>query len=66
MNKKLNDGILMPFEDIPPEKVIQAVPVISAINVVKANAKASGYTFRVPKESPVTLRMHRLHWKVEF
>ncbi|MFW5499426.1 MULTISPECIES: methyl-accepting chemotaxis protein [unclassified Maridesulfovibrio] len=52
MNKKLNDGILMPFEDIPPEKVIQAVPVISAINVVKANAKASGYTFRVPKESP--------------
>ncbi|GKT33342.1 methyl-accepting chemotaxis protein, partial [Aduncisulcus paluster] len=34
MNHKLNEGILMPFDKIPPEKVLEAVPVISAINVV--------------------------------
>ena len=46
-------GLLKPLDQIPRDKVVQAIPVIAAINVVKANAaEAVGYDFRVPKESP--------------
>lgn len=52
MSEKLNAGIVKPLDEIPADKVLDAVPVISAIKMVMSNAKASGYTFRVPKESP--------------
>ncbi len=52
MSKKLADGIIKPFEEIPNDKIMDAVPVISAISLVMKNAAASGYTFRVPKVSP--------------
>ncbi len=52
MNQKLKNGILMPFEDIPADKILDAVPVISAINIAMTNSESSEYTFRVPKESP--------------
>jgi methyl-accepting chemotaxis protein len=52
MSKKLELGVIKPFEQIPKENLIEAVPVIAAINVAKQNAGKLGYEFRVPKEYP--------------
>ncbi|MBM9511969.1 methyl-accepting chemotaxis protein [Desulfogranum marinum] len=52
MSKKLDMGVIKPFAEIPPNKVIQAVPVVTAIQAAAVNAEKSGYTFRVPKVSP--------------
>ncbi|GAB7081703.1 methyl-accepting chemotaxis protein [Megalodesulfovibrio paquesii] len=52
MGRKLEAGIIAPFESIPRDKLIQAVPVITAINMARENAAAGGYQFRVPKISP--------------
>jgi len=52
MSKKLELGIIRPFEQIPKENLIEAVPVISAINMAQMNASKLGYQFRVPKEQP--------------
>jgi methyl-accepting chemotaxis protein len=52
MSKKLDMGIIRPFDQIPKDKLIEAVPVITAINAAKQNAEKLGYQFRVPKEYP--------------
>jgi methyl-accepting chemotaxis protein len=52
MSQKLELGLLKPFEDIPPEKIMEAVPVITAINMARINADKAGYDFRAPKVSP--------------
>lgn len=52
MSDKINSGIIKPFDQIPDEEVINAVPVITAIKMAMINAKKAGYEFRVPKESP--------------
>ncbi|WP_269891308.1 methyl-accepting chemotaxis protein [Desulfovibrio subterraneus] len=52
MSKKLEMHLIKPFAEIPPDKVVEAVPVITAINMAKVNAKEAGYEFRVPKNSP--------------
>ncbi len=52
MSKKLEQGIVRPFDQIPKESLINAVPVITAINMAKENASKLGYEFRVPKEFP--------------
>lgn len=52
MAKKLELNLLRPFDEIPPENIVQAVPVITAINMARINAKEAGYDFRVPKHSP--------------
>lgn len=52
MAKKIDLGIIKPFDQIDPSKVIEAVPVITAIEAATINAEKSGYTFRVPKISP--------------
>ncbi|XPV74764.1 MAG: methyl-accepting chemotaxis protein [Desulfovibrio sp.] len=49
---KLQNGLIMPLEQLPPEKRVGAVPVITAINMAAVNADKLGYKFRVPKESP--------------
>ena len=40
------------MDQIPADKVIQAVPVVTALQVAAENAKKAGYTFRSPKFSP--------------
>lgn len=52
MSKKLELKLIKPFAEIPPEHVVQAVPVITAINMARVNAQKAGYEFRVPKNSP--------------
>lgn len=52
MARKLDLGLIKPFEDIPPDKVVEAVPVVTAMQTAAVNAEQAGYTFRVPKVSP--------------
>ncbi|MEJ2639869.1 MAG: DUF3365 domain-containing protein, partial [Desulfosarcinaceae bacterium] len=52
MAKKLQMGVIRPLEEIPADKVIQAVPVVTAINTAQVNAKKAGYDFYVPKFDP--------------
>jgi methyl-accepting chemotaxis protein len=52
MSKKLSLGVIRPFAEIPKESVVEAVPVITAINTAVVNAEKAGYEFRVPKVSP--------------
>jgi methyl-accepting chemotaxis protein len=52
MARKLELGVIKPFDQIEPSKVIEAVPVVTAMQAAAMNAEKSGYTFRVPKVSP--------------
>ena len=52
MSRKLQIGLIPPLESLPKDKVLQAVPVITAIRAAAANAQAGGYEFRVPKINP--------------
>ncbi|TKB07976.1 methyl-accepting chemotaxis protein [Desulforhopalus sp. IMCC35007] len=52
MSKKLQIGIIKPFDQIAPDKVIEAVPIVTAMQTAAVNAQKSGYTFRVPKVNP--------------
>jgi methyl-accepting chemotaxis protein len=52
MSQKLEKGVIRPFAQIPKENLIEAVPVITAINMAQVNASKLGYQFRVPKEYP--------------
>ena len=46
------DGVIKPFAEIPREKLVDAVPIITAIKMARQNANKLGYRFRVPKYSP--------------
>ncbi|WP_459934775.1 methyl-accepting chemotaxis protein [Fundidesulfovibrio butyratiphilus] len=52
MAAKLESGVMRPFDQIPKDKLLDAVPVIAAINMAQENASKLGYEFRVPKENP--------------
>jgi methyl-accepting chemotaxis protein len=52
MSRKLSLGIIKPFDQIDPGKIIEAVPVVTAMQTAAINAKKSNYTFRVPKVDP--------------
>lgn len=52
MAAKMDHQILRPFDQIPAKSILQAVPVITAINMASQNAEEARYNFRVPKESP--------------
>ena len=52
MARKLEQGVIKPFDQIEPSKVIEAVPVVTAMKTAAINAEKSNYTFRVPKVSP--------------
>jgi methyl-accepting chemotaxis protein len=52
MARKLELGVIKPFEQIEPSRVIEAVPVVTAMQTAAMNAEKSGYAFRVPKVSP--------------
>ncbi|CCH49941.1 methyl-accepting chemotaxis protein [Pseudodesulfovibrio piezophilus] len=52
MSAKLDSGVIRPFEEIPKERIMDAVPVIVAIRMAMENADEAGYKFRAPKVSP--------------
>ena len=50
MSKKLSMGVIKPFEQLDSrEALIEAVPIITAINMAQRNAKELEFEFRVPK-----------------
>ena len=56
MASKLELGVIQDFETLMKtgdrDKILEAVPIITAINVAQKNAEKANYEFRVPKESP--------------
>lgn len=52
MARKLKIGVIKPFEDIAPEHVVEAVPVVTAMQTAAINAEKANYKFRAPKVSP--------------
>ena len=52
MSNKLKQGIIKPFESLDKSNLIEAVPIITAINMARTNAESAGYQFRVPKFNP--------------
>ena len=47
-------GVLRPLDELKddPARLLQSVPIVSAMNTAGARAAEAGYEFRVPKESP--------------
>lgn len=52
MAKKLQSGVLKPFDQLNSSNIMEAVPVVTAMQVAAAKSKESGYTFRAPKVMP--------------
>jgi len=52
MSRKLEAGIIRPFDELPPERLLEAVPVVTAMRMAARNAEAMGYRFKAPKDSP--------------
>jgi len=52
MSAKIEAGIMRPLSELPPDKVVGAVPVVTAIKMARENAERGGYQFRVPKIAP--------------
>ncbi|MDC0335992.1 methyl-accepting chemotaxis protein [Pseudodesulfovibrio sp.] len=53
MSKKLNMGVIKPFDQFENHaELIEAVPIITAINMAQRNAEQLDYEFRVPKVGP--------------
>ena len=46
------NGVIKPLEEISRDKLVEAVPIITAIKMARQNASKLGYGFRVPKHSP--------------
>jgi len=56
MAKKLQSGVIKPFDQLTGANILEAVPVVTAMQVAATKAKESGYTFRVPKVMPRNLQ----------
>ena len=52
MARKLDTGVLKPFDQLPADKVVDAVPVVTAMRMAAQNSKEAGYELRVPKVQP--------------
>ena len=52
MARKLEVGILKPFDQLPADKILDAVPVVTAMRMAAQNSGKAGYEFRVPKVQP--------------
>lgn len=52
MASKLKSGVIKNFDDIAKKNLLQAVPVVTAMEVATKNARELNYDFRVPKFSP--------------
>jgi methyl-accepting chemotaxis protein len=52
MAHKLKAGIIRPLDEIPADKLLEAVPVLTALQMAGENAAKAGYRFKAPKVSP--------------
>ena len=52
MAKKLEHGVVRPFDQLNAANIMEAVPVITALEVAASKAHEAGYEFRVPKLAP--------------
>ena len=53
MSKKLQMKVMLPFDQIDSkERLVEAIPVITAINMAKRKAEELNFQFRVPKVAP--------------
>jgi methyl-accepting chemotaxis protein len=56
MSDKIDVGVIRPFDELVEtgdrEKILAAVPIITAMNVARKNAEEGSYKFRVPKVDP--------------
>ena len=54
MAHKLSLDVLRPFDELrgDPQRLLEAVPIVTAMNTAAMKAAEAGYAFRVPKESP--------------
>lgn len=46
------NGVIKPLDEISRDRLVDAVPIITAIKMARQNADKLGYKFRVPKYSP--------------
>ncbi len=49
---KLELGVIKPFAEVDPAHILEAVPIVTAMNTAKVKAAELNYEFRVPKFSP--------------
>ncbi|MBU0664084.1 MAG: methyl-accepting chemotaxis protein [Proteobacteria bacterium] len=52
MAKKLQLGVIRPFTEIDPSLIVEAVPIVTALQVAGDKAQEAGYVFRSPKVDP--------------
>lgn len=52
MARKLQSGVIKPFEQLTSANILEAVPVITAMQGAAAKAEEAGYVFRTPKAMP--------------
>lgn len=52
MAKKLQSGVLKSFDQLNASNILEAVPVVTAMQVAAAKSNEAGYTFRAPKMMP--------------
>ena len=52
MAVKLQSGIIPPLDQLDPSIVVNAVPVIAAINIAQMNSQEGGYVFKTPHFNP--------------
>lgn len=66
MARKLELGLLKSFEQIEPDIVVEAVPVVTAMQTAAVNAEKAGYTFRAPKVNPRNPKNNPTSEELEF
>jgi methyl-accepting chemotaxis protein len=49
---KLESGVIRPLDQLTAANIMDAVPVLTAIDIAASKAKEAGYEFRVPKIAP--------------
>lgn len=52
MADKMRLGVIKPFDQMTPQQIIEAVPIVTALQVAADKAQEAGYEFRSPKVSP--------------
>ncbi|MEE4242659.1 MAG: methyl-accepting chemotaxis protein [Desulfopila sp.] len=52
MAQKLQMGVIVPLDKLDPSKILEAVPVVTAMKTAALNAQQSNYQFRAPKVNP--------------
>lgn len=52
MADKMRLGVIKPFDEMDPQQIVEAVPIVTALQVAADKAEEAGYEFRSPKVSP--------------